>query len=267
MQVHDTRPLAAVTGASSGIGYELARQFAEHGFDLVVTGYSEKINDAARDLRAMGAEVDASQIDLSTYDGVEEFYGRIKATGRPLAAIAINAGIGVGGDFTSQTDLRTELKLINLNVTSTVHLAKRVVRDMVEQKSGRILITASIAAQAPAPFETVYAASKAFDLSFAEGLRNELKDSGVTVTALMPGPTETNFFHRAGMDDTKVGANEKADPADVAREGYEALVAGKDHVVAGTWTTRVESVLAEIVPETVKAEFHRRQAEPGSAEK
>jgi short-subunit dehydrogenase len=261
------RPLAVVTGASSGIGYELARQFAENGFDLLVTAEDEGINDAARDLENLGAQVESVQSDLATYEGVEVLYDRIKATGRPVDAIAINAGVGVGGDFTGQTDLKGELNLINLNVTSTVHLAKRVLPDMRARGRGRVLFTSSIAAQTPAPFEAVYAASKAFVYNFAESIRNELKDTGVTVTALLPGPTETNFFHRAGMDDTKVGASEKADPKDVAREGFEALMKGKDQVAAGMFKTKVQSVLAEVTPETVKAEMHRSMSEPGSAEK
>jgi uncharacterized protein len=259
------RPLAVVTGASSGIGYELARQFAQNGFDLLVTAEDTGIEDAARDFEGLGAQVESVQSDLATYEGVEALYNRVKAKARPVDAIAINAGVGVGGDFTEQTDLKDELKLINLNVTSTVHLAKRVLPDMRARGKGRVLFTSSIAAQTPAPFEAVYAASKAFVYNFAESLRNELKDTGVTVTALLPGPTETNFFHRAGMDDTKVGASEKADPRDVAREGFEALMEGKDQVVAGMFKTKVQSVLAEVTPETVKAEMHRSMSEPGSA--
>jgi short-subunit dehydrogenase len=261
------RPLAVVTGASSGIGYELAKQFAENGFDLLVAAEDGGINERARDFEGLGASVESVQSDLSTYEGVEKLYERIKAAGRPVEAIAINAGVGVGGDFTQQTDLKDELNLINLNVTSTVHLAKRVLPDMLARGKGRVLFTSSIAAQTPAPFEAVYAASKAFVYNFAESIRNELKDTGVTVTALLPGPTETNFFHRAGMDDTKVGASEKADPAQVAREGFEALMAGEDQVVAGMFKTKVQSVMAEVTPETVKAEMHRSLSEPGSADK
>jgi short-subunit dehydrogenase len=259
--------LAVVTGASSGIGYELAKQFAENGFDLLVAAEDGGINERARDFEGLGARVESVQSDLSTYEGVEKLYERIKAAGRPVEAIAINAGVGVGGDFTQQTDLKDELNLINLNVTSTVHLAKRVLPDMLARGKGRVLFTSSIAAQTPAPFEAVYAASKAFVYNFAESIRNELKDTGVTVTALLPGPTETNFFHRAGMDDTKVGASEKADPAQVAREGFEALMAGEDQVVAGMFKTKVQSVMAEVTPETVKAEMHRSLSEPGSADK
>jgi short-subunit dehydrogenase len=214
-----------------------------------------------------GIQVDALQVDLAQYEGVEKFYDKIKSYNRHLDAIAINAGVGVGGDFTFDTELKAELNLININIVSAVHLAKLVVRDMVMHGEGRILFTSSIAAVMPAPFEAVYGASKAFLLSFSEALRNEIKDTGVTVTALMPGPTETNFFHRAGMDDTKVGAGEKDNAVDVAREGFDALMAGRDHVVAGSFTNNLEAAAAKILPETVSAAAHRRFTEPGSAPK
>ena len=257
-------PYAVITGASSGIGFELARQFAEHGFDLLVTAESEHIEEAAGRLRSLGARVESVRADLAEYDGVETLYERIRASGRPVDAIAINAGVGVGGPFI-ENDLDAELKLIALNVDSVVHLAKRVVRDMVARDEGRILFTSSIAAEGPAPFEAVYGASKAFVQSFAEALRNELEDTSIVVTALQPGATETNFFHRAGMEDTKVGAGRKSDPADVARQGFEALMAGKDHVVAAMAKEEVMVALGKVTPETVKAEQHRKLSEPGSA--
>ena len=260
-----TRPLAVVTGASNGIGYELAKQFAQNGFDLLITATGSSINEAAQAFEELGAKVDPVQADLATYNGVETLYNKIKATGRAVDAIAINAGVGVGGDFACETDLNDELNLINLNVVSTVHLAKRVVKDMVEHGKGRILFTSSIAALMPGPFEAVYAASKAFVQSFSEGLRNELKDTGVTVTALMPGPTDTNFFHRADMDDTKVGANQKDDPAVVAKQGFEALMKGKDHIIAGSLKTKIQGAVSKVLPDTANAEQHRKMSEPGSA--
>lgn len=262
-----TRPLAVVTGASSGIGYELAKQFAQNGFDLLVTSSGSSINEAAGAFEELGAKVETVQADLATYDGVETLYNKIKETGRAVDAIAINAGVGVGGDFARETDLKDELNLINLNVVSSVHLAKRVVKDMVSRGEGRILFTSSIAALQPGPFEAVYAASKAFVHSFAESLRNELKDTGVTVTALMPGPTDTNFFHRADMDDTKVGADKKDDPADVAKQGFEALMSGKDDLIAGSLKTKLLGVVSKVLPDTVNAEQHRKLSEPGSADK
>lgn len=262
-----TRPLAVVTGASSGIGYELAKQFAQNGFDLLVTATGESINQAAQTFEQLGAKVETVQADLATYDGVETLYSKIKATNRPVEAIAINAGVGVGGDFVRETDLQEELNLINLNVVSSVHLAKRVLKDMVERGKGRVLFTASIASLQPGPFEAVYAASKAFVHSFAEAIRNELKDTGVTVTALMPGPTDTNFFHRAGMDDTKVGADKKDEPAEVAKQGFEALMAGKDDTIAGSLKTKLQGMVSKVLPDTVNAETHRQLSEPGSANK
>lgn len=266
MDTSTAKPLAVVTGASSGIGYELAKQFARNGFDLLITATGPNLDQAAGACEGLGARVVTVPADLSTYEGVERLYDQIKATGRPLEAVAINAGVGVGGDFARETDLKDELNMIDLNVTSSVHLAKRVVRDMVENGHGRVLFTSSIAALLPGPFEAVYAASKAFLYSFAEGLRNELKDTGVSVTALMPGPTDTNFFHRAGMDDTKAGSGKKDDPAEVAKQGFEALMSGDDHVVAGSLKNKVQATMSNVLPPTAKAAQHRKLSEPGSRE-
>lgn len=261
------RPLAVVTGASSGIGFELAKQFAVNGFDLLITAQSERITEAARSLEGLGANIETVQADLADYDGVETLYQKIKSAGRPVEAIAINAGVGVGGDFAQETELEHELNLIRLNVISPVHLTKRVVKDMLQQGRGRILFTSSIAGTMPAPFEAVYGASKAFLTSFAQAIRNELKDTGVTVTALMPGATETEFFHRAGLDDTKIGISKKDDPAEVARDGFEALMAGDDHVVAGSFKNKLQAAAGHLMPDTAVAEMHRKQSEPGSAKK
>ncbi|MFL5562789.1 MAG: SDR family NAD(P)-dependent oxidoreductase [Gemmatimonadaceae bacterium] len=264
MQNQSSSQFAVVTGASSGIGLELARQFARHGFDLLITSESDRVHSAAEELRSLGVIVTTTQADLRTYEGVESLYARIKAEARPVDAIAINAGVGVGGPFL-ETDLQREIDLIQLNVVSVVHLAKRVLKDMVDRDQGRILFTASIAAEMPAPFEAVYGASKAFVLSFAEALRNEVKDSNVVITALQPGATETNFFHRAGMDDTKVGTDRKSDPATVAKAGFEALMKNKDHVVAAMTKEKIQVALGQVTPEKIKAEQHRKIAEPGSA--
>ena len=263
---NSTGQLAVVTGASSGIGLELAKLFATNGYDLVIVAEDEGIESVADQLRSLGPMVEPVQADLATQDGVEELWERIEGMGRPVDAIAINAGVGVGGPFL-ETDLDEEINLINLNVTGAVHLAKHVVQQMSERGEGKILFTSSIAADMPAPFEAVYGASKAFLLSFSEALRNELKDKNITVTALQPGPTDTNFFDRAGMQDTKVGADKKDDPADVARDGFEALMAGKDKVVAGSFKNVVQSKMAHVTPDTMTAEMHRKLSEPGSASK
>ncbi|HEX8629208.1 MAG TPA: SDR family NAD(P)-dependent oxidoreductase [Catenuloplanes sp.] len=261
------RSLAVVTGASSGIGHELAKQFAGNGFDVVIAAEDAGITTAAADLEALGATVHPVRVDLAGYDGVEQLYAAVTALGRPVDAVAINAGVGVGGDFARETDLRAELNLINLNVTSAVHLAKRLLPDMVSRGAGRVLFTSSIAATMPGPFEAVYAASKAFLLSFSEAIRNELKDTGVTVTALLPGPTETHFFHRAGMDDTRVGAStSKDDAAAVAAQGFKAMMSGDDSVVAASMSLKAQAVANKVLPEKVKAAAHRRLAEPRSGD-
>jgi short-subunit dehydrogenase len=262
-----TRPLALVTGASSGIGRELAGEFARGGFDLVIAAEDTRIADAAQDLeREGGGGVTAVRVDLATYDGVEELHDALKTLGRPLDALAVNAGVGVSGEF-AENDLAAELKLVNLNVTSAVHLTRALLPGMIERGAGRVLFTSSIAATSPGPYHATYAASKAFLLSFAEAIRYELRDSGVTVTALMPGPTETDFFARAGMENTKLGALEnKDDPADVARQGFEALIAGKDHVVAGSLKNKAQTAAAKVLPETTRAKAQARMTEPGSAD-
>ncbi len=261
-----TRPLAVVTGASSGIGLELAKQFAERGFDLLIAAEDEGIHPAVEMLEWKGATVDGEQVDLATRAGVETLYQRIRSLGRPVEAIAINAGVGVAGPFVD-TDLDDDLRLIYLNAAGVVQLSKHVVRDMVVRGRGRILFTASIAADMPGPYYATYAASKAFVLSFAEALRYELKDSGISVTALQPGATDTNFFRRAGMEDTRVGTGKKDDPAEVARDGFEALMAGKDHVVAGSFKNKVQDAMAQVMPEPAKAAMHAKLTEPGSGKK
>lgn len=261
------RSLAVVTGASSGIGYELARIFAENGYDLVIAAEDDGINKAARDFEELGSSVIPVKVDLADPDGPPELYARIRSLDRPVAAVCFNAGVGVGGDFVRQTNLAEEINMINLNVTSTVHLAKLVLRDMVRNGEGRALFTASVASTMPTPFEAVYGATKAFVMSFAESLRSELKDTGVSVTALMPGPTETNFFHRAGLDDTRVGAAKKDDPAKVARDGFDAMMKGDDSKIGGSVKSKAMGMMNEVMPETAKAAMHRHLAEPGSANK
>jgi short-subunit dehydrogenase len=261
------RQLAAVTGASSGIGFELAKQFAEHDFDLVVAAEDDAIHTAASELAALGVSVEAVQVNLATGEGVDRLYRRIRATGRPLNAVALNAGVGAGGAFATDTALADELRLIDLNVRSTVHLAKYVVRDMVQRGEGQILFTSSIASTMPGAFQAVYNASKSFVQSFALALRNELKDTNITVTSLMPGPTDTEFFERADMLDTKIAADDKDDPADVAADGFAALMAGDERVVSASLKTRLQGRGSRMLPDSAKAELHRKMAEPGSAKR
>jgi len=255
--------LALVTGASSGIGYELARQFAANGFDLIVAAEDAELAPAAEHLRDEGVRVTAVRVDLATDGGVDELYATVRAAGRPLAAAALNAGVGAGGAFATDTDLADELRLVDLNVRSTVHLAKYVVRDMVGRDEGRILFTSSIASTMPGAFQAVYNASKSFVQSFALALREELKDTGVTITSLMPGPTDTEFFARADMLDTRVGQGPKDDPADVARLGFEALMGGEERVVAASVKTKLQGRASRVLPDGAKAKMHRKMAEPG----
>lgn len=263
----DERQLAVVTGASSGIGLELSRQFVDHHFDVIVAAEDAEIAVAAAVLRAESAgTVTPVQVDLRTPEGVDDLYAAIRADGRPLAAIALNAGHGQGGAFLD-IDLADELSIIDLNIVSTVRLAKLVLRDMVARDEGRVLVTSSIASTMPGSFQAVYNASKSFLQSFTEALQNELKDTGVTLTSLMPGPTETDFFERADMAaDTKVGTSKKDDPAQVARQGFDALMAGKDRVVGGGLKTKVQEAAGKAMPDKLKAAMHRQMAEPGSGD-
>lgn len=227
-----TRPLAVVTGASSGIGYELAKVFAKNNFDLLVVAEDAGIADAGNAFRQLGCTVETLQTNLAHFKGVDSLRDKIKSMGRPIDSVAINAGVGVGGKFI-ETELADEINLIQLNIVSVVHLTKHVLKDMVDQGYGRILITSSVAAEMPGPYYAVYAASKAFVQSFSEAIREEVKDTGVSITALQPGATDTNFFARAGLEDTKAGGSKKASPADVAQVGFDAMMSGKDHVIEG----------------------------------
>ena len=255
------RPFALVTGASSGIGLELARQLASQGHDLFITAEDPALEGRAPELRALGAEVSTFVADLRTPTGVESLYAAVVAVGRPLAVVALNAGIGRGGAFVDNS-LDDELDVIRLNVLGTVHLAKLVLDDMVLADAGRVLITSSIASEIPGPFQTVYNASKSFLQSFTEALQAELAETEIVVTALMPGPTDTNFFSRAGMEDTPMGEGPKDDPAEVARQGIAALMAGKDKVAASSLGTKATSLVAAVLPDKVKALLHRKAAAP-----
>lgn len=211
------RPFAVVTGASSGIGFELAKVLAEEGFDLLITAEDEEIDAAQRELNQLTASVESTRL-----------YERIEATARPLDVLCLNAGIGEGGDFARETDPRKELRLIDLHARSTVHLCKLVLRDMVARDQGRVLVTSSIA-------------------------------------STMPGPTETEFFERAGTEETPIGESEKHGPAEVARQGFDALMAGRERVVAGSLENKAQVAAGKLTPDSVKAEMHRKQAQPVTA--
>lgn len=257
------RQLAVITGASSGIGLELARLCAAEGFDLVIAADEPAIQGAAEELRRAGGEVTAVETDLATLDGVDALLAAIAAIGRPVDALFANAGRGLGRGFLDQ-EIDEICHVIDTNITGTVYLVHSIGRQMRERNAGRILLTGSIAGFLPGSFQAVYNGTKAFIDSFAFAIRNELKDTRVVVSCLMPGPTETEFFRRADMLDTAVGQQAKDDPAMVARTGFEALMKGDGDVVSG-WKNKLQTVLANVTPAGLLAEQHRKIAEPGSA--
>ena len=251
------RPLAVVTGASSGIGYHLARCAAQHGYDLVVAA-DMPLADAVAEFESLGARVQAVQADLASTEGVLHLIQAIG--GREVDALMANAGHGLGGSFLAQ-DFEEVLHVINTNIVGTVHLIQHVARGMVARARGRILITGSVAGFMPGSFQAVYNGTKAFVDSFAIALRNELKGTEVSISCLMPGATDTEFFARAHMLDTRVGQGRKADPAAVARLGFDAMLKGEADVVAGL-KNKLEVALSKVMPSQAVAQMHRRQAEP-----
>ncbi len=257
------RPLAIVTGASSGIGFELAKRCAAEGFDLVVAADDPRIEEASRTLAQAGGSVQAVHVDLATPEGVDRLLAAVKD--RPVDALLANAGHGLGRAFLEQ-DWDEIRHVIDTNVTGTVYLLHRVGREMAGRGHGRILITGSIAGFMPGTYQAVYNATKAFVDMFSYALRAEVQGRGVTVTCLMPGPTETDFFERADLMDTKVGQDKKDDPAEVAENGFKAMMAGESGVVSG-WQNKLQVALAKILPETVMAGQHAKQAAPGTGDK
>jgi short-subunit dehydrogenase len=258
-----TRPFAIVTGASTGIGYELAKRCAKEGFDLLIAADEATIQQAANALRAEGGKVDAIEADLATMEGVDKLFSA--AGERKVDALLANAGRGLGHAFLDQ-DFKNAKRVIDTNVTGTVYLIHKVANDMRHRNAGRILIVGSIAGFIPGSFQAVYNGTKAFLNSFSFALREELKDTKVTVTCLMPGATETEFFRRADMLDTAIGASEKDDAGHVANNGFEAMMKGKGDVVSGL-KNKIQSAAANVTPAGILAGRHRKKAEPGSATK
>lgn len=255
--------LAVVTGASTGIGLELARLAAHEGYDLIVVADEPQIRSVEDEFREYDVKVESVEADLSGIDGVDQL---LSATaGRPIDILIANAGVGTGGPFLEQ-DVSKWRHSIDTNVTGTVYLLQKVLREMVARGEGRVLVTGSIAGYIPGAFNAIYNATKSFINYFTEALRNELKDvDGVTLTTLMPGATDTAFFARAGMLDTEVGQDDdKADPAKVAQDGWSAMMASKGHIVSGV-SNKLQVAASGVVPQSVLAEMHRGMAEPGSA--
>jgi len=254
------RPLAVVTGASSGIGYELAKLCAEHGYDLAIAADEASIVEAKQAFEGLGAQVRALQTDLSTEDGVQDLLDLIGD--EPVEILCANAGHGLGHGFLDQ-DWKAARHVVDTNITGTLFLVHNIAGGMRSRDRGRILFTGSIAGLMPGTFQAVYNGTKAFVDSFSFALRNELKDTQVTVTCLMPGPVDTEFFERADLMDTKVGQDKKSDPAKVAKTGFEAMMKGEGDVVAGL-KNKIQAAIAAVTPQTQLAEMHRGMAEPGS---
>jgi short-subunit dehydrogenase len=263
MATQTKNKFAVITGASAGIGYQLAKQCLDNGFDILICAEDQLgVESAAVTLGGENAAAIQTVVaDLATREGCEKL---VAAIHRPVDALLLNAGVGVGGAFVD-TDLEAELKMVALNCNHTIRVAKHLVPKMVERGEGRVLITGSEMSTAPNPYQAVYGATKAFVMSFGEALRYELKDTGVTVTVLQPGATDTNFFERADLLDTKVGQSKKDDPALVAKQGFEAMMAGKDSVAGGGFKSRMQTFMNELLPETVKAAMAGKQTKPGSA--
>ena len=255
------RSLAIVTGASTGIGYELAKCCAQNGLDLLIAADEDKVALAAENLRAFGTTVTGVIADLATQDGVDKLIDALQ--GRSVDALLANAGRGLGRAFLDQ-DFDDVRRVVDTNITGTIYLIHRIGRQMRDAGHGRILITGSIAGFMPGTYQAVYNGTKAFLDSFAFAIRHELKGSGVSVTCLMPGATETDFFERADMLDTKIGTEKKDDPAMVARQGFDAMMKGQGDVVTG-WMNKLQSAIALITPSDMLAEQHRKKAQPGSA--
>lgn len=255
---------AIITGASTGIGFELATLAAQNGYDLLIVADEPLIEAAAADFKQFGVEVRSVEADLSTLQGVETLIDA--AGGRQIDVLCANAGRGLGHGFLDQ-EVADWRRVVDTNITGTLYLLQHVLRDMVRRDDGKVLITGSIAGFIPGSFQAVYNGTKAFVDSFGDAIRNELKESkGVSITTLMPGPVDTEFFDRADMLDTSVGAaDNKSDPRDVARDGWDALMAGEAHIVSG-WKNKIQATIAHVTPASILAEQHRKMAEPGSAD-
>jgi len=255
--------LAIITGASTGIGFELATLAAKDGYDIIVVANEALIHSAATDFEQFGTSVTAVEADLSTTQGVDTLLAA--AGGRQIDLVCANAGHGLGRAFLDQSVSDWRM-VVDTNITGTVYLLQQVLKPMVARNDGKVLVTGSIAGYIPGAFQAVYNGTKAFVDSFVAAIQNEIKDAdGVTLTNLMPGPVDTEFFARGDMLDTDVGTDpKKSDPADVAKDGWDALMAGKAAIVSG-WKNKIQSAVANVTPNAILAEQHRNMAEPGTA--
>ncbi|PQA59996.1 SDR family NAD(P)-dependent oxidoreductase [Siphonobacter curvatus] len=254
---------ALITGATSGIGYELAKLFANDQYNLVIVARNaDELNTTAIKLsQQYGVEVVTLAKDLVQREAPQQVYEEVKAKGIQIDVLVNNAGQGQYGLFVD-TDLERELDIIQLNVSAYVSLTKFYLQEMVARNDGKILNVASIASKLPGPWQAVYHATKAFVLSFTEALRSEIKESDVTITALLPGPTDTDFFNKAQMQESKiVQEGDLADPVQVAKDGYEALMAGDDKVVSGL-KNRLQTAVSNVMPDSMLADTMNKQQRP-----
>jgi len=256
----NVRRLAVVTGASSGIGLELARLCADDGHDLVICSDEAEIEAVAAGLRHADIAVQAVHADLSDEAGVMRLWAVIND--RPVDYLMANAGTGVGGAFLDQA-WEEHRRVIGVNVIGTTMLVHRVAGSMRARGQGRILVTGSIVGRIPGTFNAVYNASKAYLELFAYAIRNEMQAAEVTVTILMPGPTDTAFFDRAGMQDSPMAQDlMTADPAKVARDGYDAMMQGKGGITSG-FLNKLQAMFADVIPDKVLASMHRHIGSAG----
>lgn len=253
---------AIITGASTGIGFELATLAAKDGYDILVVADEPLIHEAARDFQQFGTSVQAIEADLATIEGVDTVLAA--TNGRRIDVLCANAGRGLGHGFLDQK-VEDWRHVVETNITGTIYLLQRALPDMVARNDGKILVVGSVAGYIPGAFQAVYNGTKAFIDSFTEALRNELKEAdGVTISTLMPGPVDTEFFARGDLLDTQVGSDpNKRSAEDVASDGWKAMMRGKPSIFSG-WTTKIQGVIANVVPGSVLAEQHRKMAEPGS---
>lgn len=255
---------ALITGATSGIGFELAKLFAQDQYNLVIVGRNEaELSAAAKQLQTDSIDVITIVRDLFNRDEAFSLYDEVKRRDIDIEVLVNNAGQGVYGEF-KDTDINRELNIINLNIAALTILTKSFLQDMMLRNSGKILNLASIASKVPGPWQAVYHGTKAYVLSFSEAIREELKDyENITVTALLPGATNTDFFNKADMNASKAVQDKNAlsDPADVARDGYDALMAGKDQVISG-FKNKVQMAMTAITPDATVAHLMNEQQKP-----
>jgi short-subunit dehydrogenase len=261
--MEQSQKYALITGGTSGIGLELAKLFAKDGYNLIISARdSGELEETKSLLSNEGVEVITIAKDLFDREQAFALYAEIKQQGIEIDVLVNNAGQGVYGEF-DKTDIDRELRIIDLNIASLVVLTKCFLMDMTARNSGKILNLASVASKLPGPWQAVYHGTKAFVLSFTEAIREEVKDTEITITALMPGVTDTDFFNKADMQSSKAVQDEdaKADPADVAKDGYDALMAGKDKVVSG-FKNKVQMAMSAVTPDSMVAHQMNEQQKP-----